>query len=1525
MTKFSRALQTLATVTLVPLALGLVMTGCSGGKSTTTVTLTRSLAFSAALPTSVAAGQTIAPAVVVTINDANGNTLTQATDVITIRLSSTSGGTLGGTLKVTAINGVATFTDLSADKVSSLNVLTATTADAIPATSSEFAVNPGAASQLRFVRQPNNTSTLSTMDVIEIEILDANENRVDTATTNVTLTLLGGAGTLSGTLSAIAVNGVASFSNLQVSANGSFTLRASGGFANTTNSTPFTIAPGQFAILKTLVFTGQPSTSTELAVVAPAMVVQLRNASGAVITTATDAVTLSLGNNPGSATLAGDLTVNAVSGVATFANVTVNRAGVGFSFTATAGGYNVARSNAFNVTAAAASQLAFQVQPSAASESAIIPPFQVAIRDSAGVIVNTTNPITLQMGNNPGGGVLSGQLTVNAVAGLATFANVSISQAGVGHTLTATSSGLTQTTSAAFDIAASTATQLAVTTQPPASVAENAGFSVSIQVRDSGGAPVLATIPVTISLASNPGSGTLGGTLTVNTNPATGIATFNPITINNAGVGYQLLANSTGLTSVLTNSFNVTGSLARTLSVSTQPPGTVVEGAGFGLQVTALDSAGAPVLAAVPVTISLASNPGSGTLGGILTVNTNAATGIATFTILTLDAAGNGYRLAATSSGLTSALSNTFNATATTARDLSVTGQPPASFAEGSGFGFQVTVRDSSGAPVLGTAIPVTVQLAANPGGATLAGPLTVNTSPATGIATFATLILDAAGAGYQLLATSPGLTSALTSPGFTVTASTATALVWGTQPTALPGTTAEGAVISGPAGVTVTIVDSAGVVVPGATNAITVQFGANPSSGNLSGTLTRSAVAGVATFDNLTIDQASALYSLSASSGALTPAQSNTFTVSASTARQLAFLAPPLAATEGGVINSPTGVTVQVFDSAGTLVTTATNPVTIQLGANPGSGTLGGTLTVSAINGVATFLNLTVDQAAGALLYSMTASSPGLTGATSAGFTVSPGAARQLGFLAPPLATVEGAAINTPGGVTVQIQDSNGAVVLGSTNLVTIQLGSNPGSGTLGGTLSANAVNGVATFANLTIDEANALPYTLTATSGALTAANSANFVVSAASADNLFFSAPPTTENAFTDINSPGGIVVFVRDSANGLVTAASQQRLVTLLIGTKSVMSVGGLATFTDIQINNPGVGYRLTAVATGLTAANSGLFDINGAAPSTADHLAITTGTPNDADENAVITTIANNPAGLPPVSVQIQDSLNALVAGATDLVTVSFANNPSGGTLSGTLTVPAVAGVATFNNLTINNAGTGYTLTFSASSLTGVTSAPFNIDPVTATNLAFLNQPAVTTGQNAQIAGAPAPSVRVQLRDAALALVTTSGVPITLQIAANPALPPGTLSGTLTALTVGGIATFPSLSINNSATNYTLVATAGSLTPAISNPFNITITEGAALSFAVGAGVQPTTPVLQSVILNPTVQLLDAAGNALVAPPGAGVRVTLSFGFNPAGGTLSGDLSVVTLAGGVAAFPNVSVNNVGAAYTLVASA
>src|SRR5207249_4636907 len=103
------------------------------------------------------------------------------------------------------------------------------------------------------------------------------------------------------------------------------------------------------------------------------------------------------------------------------------------------------------------------------------------------------------------------------------------------------------------------------------------------------------------------------------------------------------------------------------------------------------------------------------------------------------------------------------------------------------------------------------------------------------------------------------------------------------------------------------------------------------------------------------------------------------------------------------------------------------------------------------------------------------------------------------------------------------------------------------------------------------------------------------------------------------------------------------------------------------------------------------------------------------------------TTAAGAAITPAVQVTAQDALGATVVSFTGDVTVALATNPAGGTLGGTTTLPAVNGVATFANLTIERVGQGYTLRASTGALSQ-TSAPFEITTAAAGKLAMVTQP-----------------------------------------------------------------------------------------------------------------------------------------------------------------------------------------------------
>src|SRR5207249_6610812 len=134
--------------------------------------------------------------------------------------------------------------------------------------------------------------------------------------------------------------------------------------------------------------------------------------------------------------------------------------------------------------------------------------------------------------------------------------------------------------------------------------------------------------------------------------------------------------------------------------------------------------------------------------------------------------------------------------------------------------------------------------------------------------------------------------------------------------------------------------------------------------------------------------------------------------------------------------------------------------------------------------------------------------------------------------------------------------------------------------------------------------------------------------------------------------------------------------------------------------------------------------------------------------------------------------------------------------------------------------------------------------------------------------------------------------------ITVALGSNPG--GATLNGTLLVAAVGGVASFGDLSLNRTATGYTLTASGGGLGPVTSTAFDITPGTATRLAFTQ----QPTNTVAGEAI-SPAVQLsaLDPAGNLVPTFMG---NVTVALGSNPGGSTLSGTTTVAAV-NGVASF------------------
>ncbi|MFN7135814.1 MAG: peptidase S8, partial [Myxococcales bacterium] len=260
----------------------------------------------------------------VTVQDSFGNRVLTASHEITLApgAGSPSGATLGGTKVLEASNGLAEFSDLTLDKVGSYT-LTAAATGLTGATSSSFSIGAGAPSRLTFSVQPGNVTAGSNFSpALQVRIEDA-EGNLTSSTAQVTLAVTGGGATVEGTSQVNAVNGVATFSSARVSKAGTWTLTASSGSLTTATSSSFSVSAGSAS---TLAFTTQPASALAGATLS-AVAVTVRDAHGNDITGSTASITLAVGTGPSGATFSGTKTVDAVAGVASFEDLSLDKAG----------------------------------------------------------------------------------------------------------------------------------------------------------------------------------------------------------------------------------------------------------------------------------------------------------------------------------------------------------------------------------------------------------------------------------------------------------------------------------------------------------------------------------------------------------------------------------------------------------------------------------------------------------------------------------------------------------------------------------------------------------------------------------------------------------------------------------------------------------------------------------------------------------------------------------------------------------------------------------------------------------------------------------------------------------------------------------------------------------------------------------------------------------------------------------------------------------------------------------------------
>ena len=392
--------------------------------------------------------------------------------------------------------------------------------------------------------------------------------------------------TAGSTLTAKAVNGVATFSNLILNTAGTYNLHYTDGSLLPTNSNIVISAASATSVVlapppahatssaevvtpttqtgtagsQLASFTGTAASPLEFTGTAGSRLASFTatiiDAYGNTVTSDTSTVTIALHSGPSSGFASGStLTAKAVKGVATFDNLTLHTAGT-HTFRATAGSLTSATTGSIVISAAAASKLAFTQVPTTGMAGTPLTALQVAILDIHGnVDTSNTSKVRIAVKSGPGGFTSDSTLTAKAVGGVATFSNLTLNTAGT-YTFRVRAGTLTSATAGNIVISAAAASNLVFTmTTSTGSVNKRLG-TMTVSIVDAYGNITPTEKMITLSISSGPSGGNFHPRSILNVKAVNGVAKFSNIKLAKAGT-YTLSAFAKSLGSAISGDIDI--------------------------------------------------------------------------------------------------------------------------------------------------------------------------------------------------------------------------------------------------------------------------------------------------------------------------------------------------------------------------------------------------------------------------------------------------------------------------------------------------------------------------------------------------------------------------------------------------------------------------------------------------------------------------------------------------------------------------------------------------------------------------------------------------------------------------------------------------------------------------------------------------------------------------------------------------------------------------------------------------------
>jgi len=915
-------------------------------------------------PQTTRSGWNLSPSARVEIRDASGIALNRTGVAVAAMLSGgTVGAQLGGTTtRMTGAGGIATFPGLSIDKSGNDYELVFHSTGLQAGVSDAFDIIPGGPAQLAFTAWPASGEEDVVLDEFVVEMRDSLGNLTTNIEPDLLLTHTPATGNMSGTAVARLTGGAARWDDIAMDTRGTYTFAAEYGSILKATTPPIPVTPAPEAVAVQFV---QDISVVRAGEVFPARV-HLIDINGNRVWKDTREVRLRLGNIPPPDTLEGVTALNAEQGEARFDQLILHRAGTGYFLIAEADGLPDAVSNTFTVVAGLPTQLRIMsTLPDVNVDELFSVPVEV-LDTHGNRNLDYTQDVSLAL-RGAGAGQLQG-ITTRSVRGMELFTGLTVDDEGEGYRIEASSAGLTSDISNAFDVHPTEGNRLRFTIEPAGGSADAPlATQPRVVVEDKNGRTVTVDgLNVTLSVLDQPGVSIVGGSNPV---PTTGgVAMFSGLAIREAGSGYRLLARASGMISDTSAAFSIEHGTAAQLLFRSQPGNAEVNASIPAVVIGVEDQwQNTAATASLQVSLSIEHDAGGGAIlaGGSPTSTVN---GEARFEALSLNKAGTGYTLRATSPGLPNAVSKAFDITGPGAAfrlvfDVQPTGGPadqPLSRQP------VVTVLDAEDRLVENSTARVELEVMDNR--AELLGTAVVNATQ--GRASFSGLRIGKASEGYALIARSNGLI-ADTSLQFDITPGSARFLTWFEQPSDVG---VNEAIV--PA-IVVGVVDSEMNIVESSDASLTLGILDNPGTATLQGTTVRTVTDGLARFDDISLDAPGMQYTLRVLSPGFQELVSRPFDVIGETELIMSIAGGD---NQQGEMEStlPLSLEVKVRDSGGAPAEGIEVAFALQQPDGASGGMLDPTEATTGADGLAR-TTLTLGNRLGS--YSVTAASAGVTG----------------------------------------------------------------------------------------------------------------------------------------------------------------------------------------------------------------------------------------------------------------------------------------------------------------------------------------------------------------------------------------------------------------------------------------------------------------------------------------------------------------------------------------------------------------